>query len=187
MSIEREPVRRPRAVEVRGGGWEWRRGWGPGVSRGGVPWLGVALVAIGVLFLAQEYVPAVRLAMSVVFLAIGVGLVAVWVLRRRTLALYAGAIITAVAAADLLGAAGILTGRGWTTVFLGLAFLFIAIVRFAERGGWGWQAWLGALLVLVGGLGTVDAFGRLGWPILIVVVGLLILVRGATSPARSRW
>jgi hypothetical protein len=174
--------REPRHVEVRGG-WDWREwGWdGEARSRNGAVWLGLVLVALGVHFLANEFMPFIRLASSAVFLAIGVGLLLLWGARRRTAALYAGTLVTALAIPSLLSDLGLIGGGGWTTLALGLGFLFIAAVRYAERGGWGWQAWLGLILVVIGAANTSDAVSRLGWPILLVVVGAFILLRGATA------
>jgi hypothetical protein len=189
MTSSTDPDRAPRHVEVRGGSWEWR-GWdwnGPEAGRG-VPWLGIILVALGLLFLANELLPAVRIAASLVFLAIGVGLLLLWGARRRSAALYAGTLITALAIPGLLGDLGIVRGGGWTTLALGLGFLFIALIRYAETRTWGWQVWLGAILVLIGGASTTIALTRIGWPVLLVVVGVLILARGVTGGARrGRW
>lgn len=179
--------RAARHVEVRGGSWTWSGGWGwDGDARSGsrAVWLGLVLVALGVLFLADEFVPAVRLLSSLVFLAIGIGLLGLWLVRRRTAALYAGALLAALAIPSVLRELGLVGGGGWTTLFLGLGFLFIALVRFSERGGWGWQAWLGAILVAVGAASTTDAVARIGWPILLVIVGVLLLVRGPRARQR---
>jgi hypothetical protein len=189
MTIGDDGNRRPRHVEVRGGTWGWRPGWGEDATDGSgtnVPWLGLALVVLGVLFLADEFLPAVRVASSLVFLAIGVGLLGLWLLRRRSAALYAGTLITALAVPSLLRDLGLVVGGGWTTLSLGVGFLFIALVRYADRGGWGWQGWVGVILVLVGGASTTDLFSRLGWPILLVAVGLLILARGGVRADGSR-
>lgn len=189
MTSPTEPPHRPRHVEVRGASWRWGgdRGWDDERSRGVVPWVGVVLVALGLLFLADEFLPAVRLASSLVFLAIGVGLLGLWLVRRRTAALYAGTLVTALAVPSVLRDAGLIVGGGWTTFALGVGFLFIALVRYAERGGWGWQAWLGLILVLVGGASSTDLVGRIGWPIVLVALGLLILMRGVTSRRPGRW
>jgi hypothetical protein len=187
MTSPTDPGRAPRHVEVRGGSWSWRGGWGwdgEERSRNAGVWFGLILVALGVLFLANEFLPFFRLASSLVFLAIGVGLLGLWLVRRRTAVLYAGALLTALAIPSVLRDLGLLTGGDWTTLFLGLGFLFIALVRYAEAGGWGWQAWLGLILVLVGGASTLDVFTRLGWPILLVVLGLIVIARGATTPRR---
>jgi hypothetical protein len=183
-----DPTRRPRHVEVRGGSWTWSGGWGwegEGRSNAGL-WLGLILVALGLLFLANELFPFVRLAASLVFLAIGVGLLLLWGARRRTAALYAGTILTAIAIPAVLRDLGIVVASGTTTLALGLGFLFIALIRYLERGGWGWQGWLGLILVLVGGASTSDALAQLGWPIVLVVVGVIVIARAATNPRRPR-
>ncbi|HET7028527.1 MAG TPA: hypothetical protein VFI28_12610 [Candidatus Limnocylindrales bacterium] len=191
MTSPTDPNRPPRHVEVRGGSWEWRGGWGgdgSGVDSRAVPWLGIILVALGLLFLANELLPAVRIAASLVFLAIGVGLLLLWGARRRAAALYAGTLITALAIPSVLADLGLIVGSGWSTLALGFGFLFIALVRYAETRGWGWQAWLGLILVLVGGASTSTAFATIGWPVILVVLGVLVLVRGASAPRRpGRW
>ena len=189
MTADQEPHRTPRHVEVRGGAWDSFRGWGTEPddrARSTVPWIGLVLVALGLLFLADEFLPAIRVASSLVFLAIGVGLLGLWLVRRRTAALYAGALITALAVPSVLRDLGIVTGGGWTTLSLGIGFLLIALVRYTENGGWGWQAWVGGILVLVGGASTTEVFARLGWPILLVLIGLFIVLRGNVGPRGTR-
>jgi hypothetical protein len=189
MTADQEPRRTPRHVEVRGGAWDSFRGWGTEPddrARSTVPWIGLVLVALGLLFLADEFLPAIRVASSLVFLAIGVGLLGLWLVRRRTAALYAGALITALAVPSVLRDLGIVAGGGWTTLSLGVGFLFIALVRYTEHGGWGWQAWVGGILVLVGGASTTEAFARLGWPVLLVLIGLFIVLRGNVRPGGTR-
>ncbi|HEY3523588.1 MAG TPA: hypothetical protein VGK63_07765 [Candidatus Limnocylindrales bacterium] len=188
MTSPTEPGR-PRHVEVRGGGWSWSGGWtwdGEDRSRNGAIWLGLILVALGVLFLANEFLPFIRLASSLVFLAIGVGLLLLWIAQRRTAALYAGTLLTALAIPSVLRDLGLITGSGWTTLALGFGFLFIAVIRYLERGGWGWQAWVGLILVLVGAASTSDALARLGWPIILVALGVIVIARAATNPRRPR-
>jgi hypothetical protein len=65
-------------------------------------------------------------------------------------------------------------------VCLGLAFLFIALVRWTSGGGLGWQAWFGAILTAYGLTRlAIPDLGQVIVPLLLVVVGLLILVRGS--------
>lgn len=189
MTSPTDPGRAPRHVEVRGGSWSWSGRWGWDAedrSTNAAVWFGLILVGLGLLFLANELVPFVRLASSLVFLAIGVGLLLLWGARRRTAALYAGTLITAFAIPAVLRDLGVVVGSGWTTLALGLGFLFIAAIRYAERGGWGWQGWVGLILVLVGGASTSDVLAQLGWPVVLVVIGLIVIARAATSPRRSR-
>jgi hypothetical protein len=70
-------------------------------------------------------------------------------------------------------------GPGWGTLFFGVAFLFVAAVRASSGGGVGWQTLYGAILVLIGGSEVVkpDVAG-LAWPLILVGIGLVLLVRG---------
>jgi uncharacterized membrane protein HdeD (DUF308 family) len=86
---------------------------------------------------------------------------------------------------DLLAAAGIVKGDGVGTLCLGIAFLLISAVRAGSRGGWGWQAGLGAILFVIGASTVaVPGFGDLIWPIMLVAFGGLLLLRAATGARR---
>ena len=84
---------------------------------------------------------------------------------------YAGAIITALAAPGVINAAGFdVDGLG--TFCFGVAFLFIAGVRVASGGGWGWQAIFGGLLVLLGGVNMLTPeVGGLLVPLVLLGLG----------------
>jgi hypothetical protein len=161
--------------------WEWGDLGGPR-SRGRLPWFGLFLVAFGGLLLLQLVFPALADVGSVLFLAIGLAFLVSWLVNRGVGSLYLGAIITALAAPELLAAAGIVEGAGVGTLCLGVAFLFIAGVRAASRGGWGWQAVLGLLLVAIGASSVaVPGFNELVWPIVLVTLGVLLLIRTSTA------
>jgi hypothetical protein len=99
--------------------------------------------------------------------------------RRGTVALYAGAFLTAVALPGTIQALGQPLGPGWGTLFFGLAFLLVAAVRASQGGGVGWQALYGAILVLLGGSEVVKPdVADLAWPLILVAIGLVLLVRG---------
>jgi len=159
--------------------WEWSDVGGPrGRSR--LPWFGIFLVVFGVLLLFQLWFPAFATAGSVLLLAIGVAFLVSWLVNRGIGSLYLGSIIVALAAPDLLEAAGIVSGAGVGTFCLGVAFLFIAAVRWVSGGGVGWQAALGAVLAVIGA--TSFAFPRFAdilWPLVLVIVGGLLLVRAS--------
>jgi hypothetical protein len=163
--------------------WEW----GPeGTRRPGLPWIGIFLLVFGGLLLVQQVYPEFESLGSVLVLAIGLAFLVKWAIDRGTGSLYAGAIITAVAVPGLLNAAGI-EADGLTTFSLGVAFLFIAAVRAATGGGWGWQLWFGGLLALVGGVSiSSPAAGGLIVPALLVALGAALLVRDAGRGFRSR-
>src|SRR4029453_4627559 len=101
-----------------------------------------------------------------------------WAIRRGTVALYAGAFLTALAAPGTYEAAtGTDLGPGWGTLCFGLAFLFIAIVRAARGGGWGWEVMWGGILAILGAAETPrpDIAG-IALPLVIVAIGVLMLV-----------
>src|SRR5204862_4256434 len=144
----------------------------------------------GGLLLLQEVAPEVRAAGSLIVLAFGLAFLVSWVSNRRTSALYVGAIVSALGLAAALSDLGYISGEGWGTLFLGIAFVAIALIRATSHGGWGWQAVIGGLLIVLGGSTVAShtaglaAISRFIWPVLILVVGVLLLLRGNT---RRGW
>jgi hypothetical protein len=179
--VQRIGTRRPGDVVVYDGQW------GPDErQRPGLPWVGIFLVVFGALLVLERVVPQFRLAGSTFLLAVGIVFLIRWAIERGAGSLYAGAIITALALPGVLEASGVLSGPGLGTLCLGLAFLFIALVRSTTRGGIGWQAWLGGVLVVIGGTQiAIPQLGGLLVPAVLVVVGLALLFGGAL-PGRRR-
>jgi len=175
--------RPPGPIKARVYHWEW----GPDDSRRpGLPWIGIFLLVFGGLLLVQQMYPELESAGSVLVLAIGLAFLVKWAIDRGTGSLYAGAIITALAAPGVLNAAGI-EADGLGTFSLGIAFLLIAAVRAASGGGWGWQAWFGGLLALIGGVSiSSPTGGGLIVPVLLVTLGAALLLRDAGRGIRPR-
>ena len=171
------------AGDARVSGWEWNEV--PGTrSRSRLPWFGIFLVVFGALLLLRQLFPSLETAGSLLFLAIGVAFLVSWLVNRGMGSLYLGAIITALAAPELLAAAGVVSGPGVGTACLGLAFLFIAAVRAASGAGWGWQAVLGAILFAIGASSiAIPGMSELVWPIILVVLGGILLVRAGAVRA----
>lgn len=169
------------AGDVRVYSWEW----GPGQARRpGLPWIGVFLLVFGGLLLVQQLYPGANALGSVVVLAVGLAFLIKWAVDRGTGSLYAGAIITALAAPGVINAAGFdVDGLG--TFCFGVAFLFIAAVRAASGGGWGWQAIFGGLLALLGGVNMVQPdVGGLLVPIVLLGLGAVLVFGGGRRGAR---
>jgi hypothetical protein len=143
-----------------------------------MPWIGIFLLVFGGLLLLQQLYPEAQSIGSVLVLAIGIAFLIRWALTRGTGSLYAGAIITALSVPSALTNAGI--GReGLGTLALGVAFLFIALVRAMSGGGVGWQAWFGGLLAVIGGANIVQPqVGGLLVPVALVVLGIVLLFGG---------
>jgi len=166
---------------VRVYGWEWNDIGGPR-ARSRLPWFGIFLVVFGALLLLRQFFPSLETAGSLLFLAVGIAFLVSWLVNRGVGSLYLGAIITALAAPDLLAAAGIVSGPGVGTLCLGVAFLFIALIRGATGGGWGWQAGLGAILTAIGGSSlVVPGISALIWPVVLVILGVIVLVRASAG------
>src|SRR5258706_3301026 len=90
-------------------------------------------------------------------LAAGLASLLVWVLRRGTIALYAGAFLTALALPGTIeGLQGGDLGPGWGTLFFGLAFLFVAAVLAWRNGGVVWQAVQRLVPVVISGSPVVQ-------------------------------
>ena len=165
---------------VRVYGWEWNE-FGGARGRSRLPWFGIFLVVFGGLLLLRQVYPSLETAGSLLFLAAGVAFLVSWLVNRGMGSLYLGAIITALAAPDLLAAADVVEGSGVGTLCLGVAFLFIALVRAASSAGWGWQAILGAILFAIGGSSlVVPGFNDLVWPIILVALGAILLLRASS-------
>ena len=169
-----------------GGPW----GWSSMIDdRPRLPWFGVFLVLFGGLLIVEQVVPGARAIGSGLVVAVGLALLISWAVNRRVWQLYAGAILTAVSLPSLLQDLNLIRGgQGWGTMFLGIAFLAIALIRAGTRGGMGWQLILGAVLAFIGGVQVAEreipnfpSLERLVWPALILIVGLTLVLRSVRS------
>ena len=161
--------------------WAWR--WGDDETRRpGLPWIGIFLVVFGGLLLVERALPDYRRLGDVAVLAAGLAFLVAWLLRRGTIALYAGAFLTALAAPGTIEGLGVALGPGWGMLFFGLAFLFIAAIRASQGGGVGWQALYGSILgvIAISEILQPDLAG-IAWPLVLVAIGVLLLVRGGRS------
>ena len=156
-------------------GWDWGRDED---RRPHVPWIGVFLLILGGLLIFEQLAPQYRDLGNVVVLAAGLAFLVIWALRRSTFALYAGALVTAASIPGLVEGVAHATYTGLGTVSYGVAFLFIALVRGATRGGWGWQLVLGLVLVAVGASEmSLPDLADLTLPVLLVILGVVLLIR----------
>jgi hypothetical protein len=157
-------------------GWDWGR---DDDRRPQVPWVGVFLVILGGLLIFEQLAPEYRNLGNVVVLAAGLAFLVVWLLRRSTFSLYAGALLTAASVPGLVEGLNYTTQPGFGLLCYGVAFLFIAGVRGMSRGGWGWQLVLGLVLVAVGASEmTLPDLADLTLPVLLVILGIVLVTRG---------
>jgi hypothetical protein len=165
-----------RPVDVRVHTW----GWSPEQERRqGVPWIGLFLLVFGALLLLERIVPEFRALGATFILAVGLAFLLRWLLQRGVGSLYAGALITGLALPGVVEGWGLYSGPGLGALFLGLAFLLIAAVRYGSGAGIGWQAWVGVILTVLGGSQVIQpAVGDLILPILLVALGAAVILRG---------
>ena len=168
--------------------WSWDR---IEDDRPRVPLIAVFLIILGGVLLLGQLFPDVRLAGSGLVVAVGIVMIGAWATRRvGVIGLYAGMILTALSLPNLLRDLGVITGgNGWGTLFLGLGFIAIALLRASNRGGTGWQMIVGAVLAV---LGAVQVFGRellpsasldgLLWPLVILSPGSGCSREAAAAP-----
>jgi hypothetical protein len=167
------PPREPGGV--RAYTWEWGREDDRGPR---LPWIGIFLVIVGALLLVERLANQYLVPANLVVLAAGLSFIIVWLVRRSTFALYAGAFLTASAIPGLVEGLGYNSPTGLGTLCYGLAFLFIAVVRMQRGGGIGWQAILGGALTLLGASQlALPASADLLLPIVLVILGLVLVTR----------
>ncbi len=176
----REPGEPP-APEDRYMAWEWGAGPGRRPGRPGLPWFGIFLLVFGALLLIEQLVPEAQDLGFGVVLAIGLAFIVKWIIDRGVGSLYAGAVITALAAPGVLQAVGV-QASGLTTLSLGIAFLFLAVVRAGSGGGLGWQIAVGGLLTVLGAISALTpSIGGVIIPALLVAGGIAMVLRGRPS------
>jgi hypothetical protein len=160
-------------------GWQWGR---EEDRRPQLPWVGFFILIVGALLLVERLAAQYLVASNLVVLAAGLAFLVVWLLRRGTFALYAGAFLTASAMPGLFDGLGIFLGAGFGTLCYGIALLFVAVVRMTRGGGVGWQALIGVLLAALGASQmAIPSAAELILPVLLIVFGLVLLTRDRSS------
>ena len=166
----------PESGDVRSYGWQWGRDED---RQPELPWIGIFLVVLGGLLLLDRALPEYVSIGNVIVLAAGLSFLLLWVLRKSTFMLYAGAFLTAAAVPNLVESLLARELDGLGTLSYGVAFLFIAAVRMSRGGGVGWQALIGGLLAALGASQlALPGAVSLVLPALLVVLGIILLTRG---------
>jgi hypothetical protein len=147
------------------------------------PWFAILLLVLGAGLLVELLIPDLSFA-SLIILAAGIAFGVAWLLGRIVGATMPALVLTAWGLAGIGADLGILTGDGWTTLAIGLAFL----------AGWGlaafqgtrrqWALFLGSILGIIGLADVSDALPfDLG---LVVVIPLAMIGIGVYLIVRSR-
>lgn len=116
---------------------------------GSFPWFAVLLLVLGIGLLIEIIVPDLSLG-SLFILATGLAFAAAWLYRGIVGATMPALVMTAWGLASVGRDVGLLSGDGWNTLLIGLAFL----------AGWGlagpqgtrreYALWIGAILGIIG-------------------------------------
>jgi len=164
--------------------WAWSFDGG----RERLPWAGLFLIAFGVALLVGQLTTPLS-AGALLLDAIAVTFILTWLGNGARGAFLPALVFVALGAATTLSDLGVISGGGWGTFFLGLAFAAAWLAGRAWGGGYGWTAWLAVLCLLFGGIqivGRIPGWPDLGrlWPVLIVLLGGWIIWR---ARGRSGW
>ncbi len=190
MSVSASPVPAPGPTEPAS-----ERGLGLGdldlrsllADRSLSDWLGIGLIVVGGYLVLSWLAPGISILGSLALLAGGIALLYAHLVRRAApWTLYAGAVLTGMGAARVLG--DLLPGEwhGATAIGIGVAFLAIGYLRHTQAGGYGWQGIVGGAALALGLVQLV-----LGWlpgspGLFDLITPLLLLGGGALLLLGSR-
>jgi len=147
---------------------------------------GAVLIAIGLLLFVLQFVTGPTV--SLLFLVGGAAFVAVYFSRKVYRLLVPGCILIGIGIGHL-GEQSSMPLQNMSSVGLGIGFIGIYVIDKIYRGKTAWWPLIpgGILLVTGAATGYVD-FGKLiskGWPLILVILGVLFLT-GALGSHRRR-
>jgi hypothetical protein len=149
-------------------------------SRGGIV-AGAILILIGIAALAQQLLGG--FGDSLILFAIGGALLAGYFTRRNYGLLIPGCILLGIALGSV-GQETVFTVGDFGAIGLGMGFLAIYLIDLAYSGETHWWPLVpGGVMVVTGiaqGSKTFERLLTVGWPLILVLVGLIILA-GATG------
>jgi hypothetical protein len=146
-----------------------------------MPWLAILLLVLGVGLLIELLIPDLSFG-SLIILAAGIAFGAVWLLGKVVGATMPALVLTAWGLAGVATDLGIITGDGWGTLFIGIAFLT----------GWGlgrfqnarreWALFIGAVLAVIGLADVSDALPfqvdmAAAIAVAMIIVGIYLIAR----------
>jgi hypothetical protein len=161
--------------------WTWTSGRS-------FPWFAVLLVLLGVGLLIELAVPELSFG-SLLILALGGSFAAAWLVGHVTGATVTALLLIAWALSRMATEVGILSGDGWSSLFVGVAFLIgWGLARF-QRARREWALWLGVILGVIGLADVTDALPfsldiAFIIPLAIIGVGIYLIYRDRASLRR---
>jgi hypothetical protein len=147
------------------------------------PWLAVLLLVLGIGLLIELLVPDLSFG-SLIILAAGLAFGVAWLYGKAVGATMPALVLTGWGLAGVLTDVGVLTGDGWGTLSIGLAFLIgwgLGRYQHARRE---WALWLGLILGLIG---LADVSDTLPFDVsLVVIIPLAMIGIGVYLVFRNR-
>lgn len=138
---------------------------------------GAVLILLGVAFFAMQFLGSVGSA--AILFAVGVIFLAAYFYTRTYGFLIPGCILAGLALGQLAGQAGMFSFTGLSGIGLGIGFLAIFVIDwlYAQNMRW-WPLIPGGILVVTGLASANENLQVLlqkGWPLILVVIGLIVL------------
>ena len=123
---------------------------------GSFPWFAILLLVLGVGLLIEILIPDLSFG-SLIILATGIAFAAAWLYGRIVGATMPALVLVAWGLASVGRDFGVLTGDGWNTLFIGVAFLVGWSLGRYQGVRREYALWIGAVLGLIGLADTSDA------------------------------
>ena len=125
-------------------------------SRGSFPWFAILLLVLGVGLLIEILIPDLSFG-SLLILAGGLAFGAAWLVGRIVGATMPALVLTAWGLASVGRDFDVLTGDGWNTLLIGLAFLIGWLLSRVQHVRREYALWIGVILTIIGLADTSDA------------------------------
>ena len=147
---------------------------------------GAILILIGVGLFALQFLEG--FGEAVVFFLIGGVFVAAYLYFRNYGLLIPGGILLGLGLGSI-GESSVLAFGDFGAIGLGIGFVAIYVIALAYQGRSHWWPLIPGLILIVTGLASGTSFERLlsvGWPLILVLVGLLLLAGAFGLTGRPR-
>ena len=138
---------------------------------------GVILILLGTAFFAMQFLG--DLGASVILFGVGVVFLIAYFFTRVYGFLIPGCILAGLALGQVAAQGGLLSVSGFSGVGLGIGFLAIFVIDWIYGGNMRWWPLIPGGIIVVGGIASANQnlqqmLAR-GWPLILVVIGLIIL------------
>jgi hypothetical protein len=138
---------------------------------------GAVLILLGIAFFAMQFLG--ELGTSAILFGVGVIFLVVYFFTRSYGFLIPGCILAGLALGQVADQAGMFTVSGLSGIGLGIGFLAIFVIDWLYTRNFRWWPLIPGGIIVVGGIASANenlqTLISRGWPLILVVVGLVIL------------